>query len=325
MSRVRPALTRIFHGFLRRAPMGEDGMARIAARQIYILPTPNGLLYASSAFAMLVGSLNYQNNLGLLIAFFLTAVGLLAMHHCWYNLLGLAITVRPGPAVFAGTAAQFEVTLRNERAGARYDLRVTGGLDPAKSVFLDAGDQQVVAFGLAARRRGLLRLAQVEVATRHPMHLFRAWCYAQSEACCLVYPRPAPTAPPPVSAAGDARRPAQRGGEGVDDYLGSRAYRIGDSPRRLDWKVLARERGLVVKEFGGEEGLEVWIDWANLAAPDLEGRISLLTRQCLDAAQSSLRFGLRLPGVELGLATGEAHLQRCLRELALYGDGPRRP
>ena len=322
MSRLRPALTRVFQGLLRRAPLGEDGIARIAARQIYILPTPNGLLYAVSVFVMLIGSLNYQNNLGLLIAFFLTSVGLVAMHHCWYNLLGLEVAVRPGPSVFAGTAAQFEVTLRNGRAGPRYDLRVTGGLDPVKPVFLDAKDQQVVALGHTAPRRGWLRLSQVEIATRHPMHLFRAWCYAETDACCLIYPRPAATAPPPMPAAGDARRPAQRGGEGLDDYLGSRAYHAGDSPGRLDWKAFARERGLIVKEFGGDEGLDLWVDWVVVAEPDLEERISLLTRQVLDAVQSNLRFGMRLPGIELGLAQGEAHGQRCLRELALFNHAP---
>lgn len=297
-------------------------MARIAARQIYILPTPNGLLYAVSVFVMLIGSLNYQNNLGLLIAFFLTSVGLVAMHHCWYNLLGLEVAVRPGPSMFAGTAAQFEVTLRNVRTGPRYDLRVSGGLDPIKPVFLDAQDQQVVALGQTAPRRGWLRLGQVEIATRHPMHLFRAWCYAETDARCLVYPSPAPTAPPPTPAAGDARRPAQHGGEGVDDYVGGRAYHAGDSPRRLDWKAFARERGLIVKEFGGDEGLDVWIDWDRAAVADLEDRISRLTRQVLDAAQANLRFGLRLPGIELGLAKGEAHGQRCLRELALFSQDP---
>ena len=322
MSGFHSALMRVFQGFLRRAPLGEDGVARIAARQIYILPTPNGLLYAVSVFVMLLGSLNYQNNLGLLIAFFLTSVGLVAMHHCWYNLLGLEVSVRPGPNVFAGAVAPFEVTLRNARAGPRYDLRATGGLDPVKPVFLDAKDQQVVALGQRAPRRGWLRLGQVEIATRHPMHLFRAWCYAETDARCLVYPRAAATAPPPMPAAGDARRPAQRGGEGVDDYVGSRAYHAGDSPGRLDWKAFARERGLIVKEFGGDEGLDVWVDWDAVVVANLEERLSRLTRQVLDAGQANLRFGLRLPGIELGLATGEAHGQRCLRELALFNQAP---
>jgi len=318
---VRAALRRRFSTLLRRAPVGSDGSARIAARQIYILPTPTGLWYAAAVFLMLLGSLNYQNNLGLLFAFFLASAGLVAMHHCWYNLLGLAIGARPGPPVFAGNPTWFEVTLGNERAGPRFDLRLVSGLDPGPAVFLDGHEQRVVVLGRPTLLRGRWCLGELAVETRHPMHLFRAWCYAQSEATCLVYPRPAATAPPPAPDEGRARRPLRHGGEGSDDYQGSRPYRHGDSPRHLDWKAFARERGLVVKQFGAEEGSDAWIDWARVGAPDPEERISVLTRQVLDAAQSNLRFGLRLPGVELGLDRGELQLERCLRTLALFDQG----
>jgi uncharacterized protein (DUF58 family) len=316
--RPRPDLRRFFEGLLRKAPVGDDGVAKIAARQIYILPTPTGLLYGAAVFAMLLGSLNYQNNLGLLFAFFLTAIGLLAMHHCWFNLLGLHIQARSGPPVFAGTPAQFEVILRNERAGRRFDLGLAGGLDPTTSVCLEAHDQQVLILARPTEHRGLLPLPQVEVVTRHPMHLFRAWCYAQTQALTLVYPRPAPAAPPPVPDQGTGQRPAQAGGEGSNDYLGPRAYRQGDPPRHLDWKALARERGLVVKQFGGEEGLDVWIDWSRVGVQDPEERLGVLARQLLDAAQASQRFGLRLPGQTLDLNRGEPHLHACLQALALY-------
>jgi len=318
---LRSAVKRIFNGLLRRAPMDKDGVARIAARQIYILPTSIGMLYATTVFVMLLGSLNYQNNIGLLFAFFMASVGLVAMHHCWYNLLGLAISVRSGPAVFDGAAALFEVTLSNERSHARFDLRLKGGLDASTPVALDAHDQRGIAFAQPTSRRGLLWLTDLEVETRHPMHLFRAWCYARGQASVLVYPRPAVAAPPPVQSSGDTHRPAARTGEGADDYIGSREYRSGDSTRHLDWKAFARERGLVVKQFGGDDGLEVWIDWRALSTPDPEERIRLLTRQVLDAGAANLRFGMRLPGTEIGLASGADQMQHCLRELALFDDG----
>lgn len=305
--------------------MDQDGVARIRARQIYILPTRMGMLYGTTVIVMLLGSLNYQNNIGLLFAFFMASVGLVAMHHCWYNLLGLAISMRSGPPVFDGDAALFEITLSNERAGSRYDLRLNGGLDVSTPVYLDAHDQRGIAFAQPTNRRGLLRLTDIEVETRHPMHLFRAWCYARGQASVLVYPGPAVAAPPPVTDSGDTHRPAARTGDGADDYIGSREYRRGDSTRHLDWKAFARERGLVVKQFVGDDGLEVWIDWTALRTPDPEERIRLLTRQVLDADAANLKFGMRLPGIEIGLASGADQLQRCLRELALFDDGQTEP
>ncbi len=322
---LRSAVKRMFQGLMRRAPMDKDGVARIAAKQIYILPTRIGMLYGTTVIVMLLGSLNYQNNIGLLFAFFMASVGLVAMHHCWYNLLGLAISMRSGPAVFDGDAALFEVTLSNERAGSRYDLRLSGGLDASTPVYLDAHDQRGISFAQPTSRRGLLWLKDIEIETRHPMHLFRAWCYARGQASVLVYPRPAVAAPPPVTNSGDTHRPAARTGDGADDYIGNREYRRGDSTRHLDWKAFARERGLVVKQFGGDDGVEVWIDWTALRTPDPEERIRLLTRQVLDADAANLRFGMRLPGIEIGLAGGPDQMQRCLRELALFNDGQTEP
>lgn len=306
---------------LRRVPCGADGVARVGRRQVYILPTRAGVLFGSVVLVMLLGSLNYQNNLGLLFGFFLAAVGLVAMHHCWANLLGLEVQARAGPPVFAGAPAPFEVTLRNTRGRPRYDLRIATGIGDVAPRHIPGGDQRTLVIQAPTRRRGMLPLPEVEIETRHPMGLFRAWCIAHTRASALVFPAPARHAPPPAVAAGDTRKPRGESGEGADDYLGPREYRAGDSMRHLDWKVLARERGLVVKQFGGDRGQEVWIDWGALSAGDPEVRIALLTRQTMDAAEADQRFGLRLPGVEEPLGHGEAHLRRCLTRLALYQHG----
>nr|WP_242482253.1 DUF58 domain-containing protein [Thiocystis violacea] len=305
---------------LRRVPMGPDGVARVGARQIYILPTAAGMTYGAVMLVMLLGSLNYQNNLGLLFTFFLASVGVIAMHHAWLNLLGLAVQARGGPAVFAGETATFEVTLRAEGRRMRHDIHVRKAQDTPPPLFVPANDQGSLGLAVPALRRGLLRLGSITLETRHPMRLFRAWCYVDAAATTLVYPAPAAHAPEPSPDAGDNRRPHKHSGEGAEDYLGSRRYRPGDSPKHIDWKAFARERGLLVKEFGGEQGQEVWIDWSGLRATDTETRLSLMSRQILDASEAGLRFGLRLPDGTEPLAQGAAHAQRCLTRLALFHD-----
>ena len=71
---------------------GRDAETVVLRRgRIYILPTQLGVAYAAMVFAMLVGGLNYGNNLGLAFAFLLAGVGLTAMHHCHGTLEGLAL------------------------------------------------------------------------------------------------------------------------------------------------------------------------------------------------------------------------------------------
>lgn len=306
---------------LRRVPTGADGVARVGARQIYILPTKAGMTYGAVMIVMLLGSLNYQNNLGLLFTFFLIAVGLIVMHHAWLNLLGVVVQVRGGPAVFAGERAAFEVSLRAGARRSRHDIHVRKDQDGPHPVDIPAGDQRMVKLAVTASQRGLLRLESLMLETRHPMHLFRAWCYVRVDAATLIYPMPATRAPEPGHDTGDDRRPQRAQGDGAEDYIGSRSYRHGDSPRHIDWKAFARERGLLVKEYGGEQGQEVWIDWSRFQGVDPETRLGLMTRQVLDASDAEVRFGLRLPDGTEQPALGGAHGQRCLTRLALFEHG----
>lgn len=310
-----------FRALLRRSPIGPDGMARVRPREIYILPTGTGITYGLVTLATLIGSLNYQNNLGLLFTFFGASVGLVAMHHCWFNLLGLAVRARPGEPVLAGDPAALEVVLDNARRWERHDLAVTAGGAWSGAASVPARDRKAVTLSVATSRRGLLPVLEVQVETRYPMGLFRAWCLARSDAAVLVYPRPAASAPTPTGEGGDLGQPASAGREGNEDFLGTRGYRAGDSPRQLDWKAWARERGLVTKEFGGSDGAEVWLDWWQLPGRDTESRIQVLARQVVDCSAAGLRFGLRLPGREISPASGQPQAHRCLSALALYPHG----
>lgn len=318
---ARSLARRRFDAWLRRAPCDGQGVARVSARQIYILPTTMGLMLGLVLTLMLLGSLNYQNNLGLLFTFLFVAVALVAMHHTWFALLGLRVQVRGGAPVFAGQRASFAVDLHNDRRGPRGDLVVRAGGEEHPPVFLPGLDLARVQVGLPSRRRGWLDLPEVRIDTRYPLGLFRAWCYARTQARVLVYPSPAARAPDLPLA--PARRLGPEGGlgEGAGDFVGSRGYRPGDPPRHLDWKALARGRGLVLKQFGGDQAVEVWLDLRHLEGGNLEMRLGLLCRQVLDAAGQGLAFGLRLPGLEVPLGEGEDHKHRCLAALATFGHG----
>ncbi len=318
---VQSVARRRFDAWLRRAPCDGQGVARIAARQIYILPTGMGVALGLVLTLMLLGSLNYQNNLGLLFTFLFASVALVAMHHTWFALLGLNVHARGGAAVFAGQRASFAVDLRNDHRGPRGDLVVRAGGEDHPPVFIPGRDLARVQVGLPTSRRGWLSLPEVRIHTRYPLGLFRAWCYARTDARVLVYPSPAARAPELPLA--PARRLGPEGGlgEGAGDFVGSRPYRPGDPPRHLDWKALARGRGLVLKQFGGDQAVEVWLDLRRIEGGGLETRLEQLCRQVLDAAEQGLAFGLRLPGMEVPLGESEGHKHRCLAALATFGRG----
>jgi uncharacterized protein (DUF58 family) len=318
---LRRRLTVSLASLARQAPLDADGLAQIGRRHIYILPTGVGLAFGSVLALMLIGSLNYQNNLGLLFTFLMGSVALVAMHHSWFDLLGLRVLVRGGVPVFAGQHADFSVWLTDDRNRPRGGVAVRIGQRASPPADIPGGGEVAIRVRVPTRQRGHQSVHRVQLETRYPLGLFRAWSYARADARVTVYPQPARRAPDPPLAA--AYRPNTQGdrGVGADDFVGFRDYRVGDSLRHLDWKALARERGLVVKQFGGDRAEEVWLDWKRLPPIGVEERVSLLCRQVLDAAESGLSYGLRLPGATIAMGHGELHKHHCLAALATFDHG----
>ncbi|TAK51377.1 MAG: DUF58 domain-containing protein [Gammaproteobacteria bacterium] len=300
--------------WIRRRQGPDRGPVCLHRSRIYILPTGLGLAFAAMLLAMLLGALNYGNNLGLGLVFLLAALALVAMQACHRNLESVTVSEAGTEPPFAGGEAIFRVTLTNPSNAARHDLALaTPALEEAP-VSLPATGEAIVALRLPARRRGLVRLDRIEIATRHPFGLFRAWAVVHPQLHCLVYPRPVDRAPfPPPTPGGAAGGRASRG---VEDFAGLKDYHPGDPPRHIAWKAHARGGELLVKEFSGTTAPEPVFDLDATTGADLEERLATIARWILDADAAGQVFGLRLPGLEIPPQPGPRQRQRCLAALA---------
>ena len=124
---IRNALRARSNEWILKRQGTDDSSVLLHRRRIYILPTRAGLLFAAVVLMLLIGSLNYANNMGFALTFLLTAVGLVAMHHCHGNLAGLSISFKQAKPVFAGDKAQFEFILDNNDALSR--SQISAGLE----------------------------------------------------------------------------------------------------------------------------------------------------------------------------------------------------
>lgn len=288
--------------------------------RIYILPTRLGVAFGAMLFAMLLGSLNYGNNLGLALTFLLAALGVVAMHACHRNLE--ALIARPGGTEppFAGDDAVFRIALVNPGGTARIDVEAVATGRPGAPASVAAGGESTLGIRVPTRRRGQVVLDRVEIATRFPYGLFRAWAVLHPALPCLVYPRPARGAPPPPRGSGATGGGLVRRGD--DDFAGLKDYHAGDPPRHIAWKAYARADELLVKEFSGEaEALPIF-DLADAAGANLEEKLSILARWVVDAHARGVTFGLRLPDAEFPPEPGEAQRRRCLAALARFEAPP---
>lgn len=299
----------------------EAGAIVLAQRRVFILPTRLGVLFALLLLMMLLGAINYTLSLGFVLTFLLVALAFNAMFYTFRNLVRLRVSAGRSEPVFAGEAAQFTLHLANTSRHHRFAIGLSrerrgGSADAYADV--PAGAATQLRTSLPTQHRGAMRPGRLTLYTEFPLGLYHAWSYVNPDVTCIVYPRPAP-AGLPMPAAEATRGSGTSHGTGHDDFAGLRAYHPGDPPRHVAWKAAARGQGLLTKQFSGEAAREMWLSWDDLPPRmAVEEKLSCLTRWVLDAHAQNLSYGLRLPGVELAMAGGEAQRGRCLEALALF-------
>ena len=301
----------------------ESGAVVLVQRRVFILPTRHGVIFALVLLMMLLGAINYTLSLGFVLTFLLVALAFNAMLYTFRNMVRLSVTAGQAPPVFAGDTARFTLHLANPAAYPRYAIGLTRhrrARNDEPRVFTDvpAGVAASIHVDVPTTQRGALRPGRLTLYTQYPLGLYHAWSYVNPDVTCIVYPRPAPPGLP-LPVAESASGSGQSRGAGQDDFAGLRSYHTGDPPRHVAWKAAARGQGLLTKQFSGEAARDVWLSWDQLPPRmDPEEKLSRLTRWVLDASAQNLSYGLRLPGVELPIASGDAHRGRCLENLALF-------
>ncbi len=293
------------------------GHASIGPRKIYILPTRYGWIFAALLFLMLLGAVNYGNNPAHLLTFLLAGLAANAIYQTWRNLRGLELRMLGAPPVFAGRPASYRLQLRpgdRERPAIQF-----GFVDGAQGVVdLDDGrGDKDVQLPLGALPRGHFEPGRLVVSTRYPLGLFCAWCYVDNDIGVVVYPSPGARWQAPGATEENANE--GRSGTGDDDFNGLRPYQPGDQSSRIDWKSLARDRGLHTRQFCGATEAPCWLDWEDAPGADVEQKLSALSRAVIDADAAGHDFGLRLPGAIVEPDRGARQRHRCLRQLAHHG------
>ncbi|WP_457675139.1 DUF58 domain-containing protein [Thiolapillus sp.] len=298
-----------------------QGEAVVDGRRIYILPTRYGMVFGVLLVTLLIASINYANNPAFILTFLLTGIFVQAIFHTWRNLLHLHLRPLYADRVFAGETTFFHFRLRGAGDRAHYSLQF--GFREQAPVLADcpASGETEIQVPFQTRHRGLLHPGRLIVETRFPLGLLRAWCYVETDMEAIIWPRflDAPAEQGEAANAGSADGDR---GRGTDDFTGYRGYHPGDSLAHVCWKALAGEKGLLVKQFGGDRVKQIWLDFDALDETSAEIRLGRLAGAIRALASQPVHYGLRLGEREIPPDKGEDHYRKCLDALALYGGSP---
>jgi uncharacterized protein (DUF58 family) len=308
-----------------RPPKPEIGPIRLNARRLYILPTRAGLVFGLLLLGLLVGAINYGLSLAYLFTFWFAGLGVTGMLHTQRNLSGLLLRAKASAPVFAGENARFLVEADNPTTLQRYRVGLTHPLGDSEECEIPARGKADLPLSLAQTQRGWHALGRFSVYSRYPFGLFRCWTVLDlispdsTPLGVLVYPAPAREAIS-LPASDIADQNDEFNLSDGDDFAGLRSYQAGDPPRRIAWKAAARSEHLLTKQFCGQRGSKLSLDWLRTPEKETEARLSRLTRWALDAHAAGLAFQLTLPGRTIVMGSGEAHLRQCLEALARFGE-----
>jgi len=271
-------------------------------------------------FAMLMGSINYNNNLGFLLVFLLGSITLISIIHTYRNLLGLTFLSASASPVFAGRTGRFRLMLRSGPV-ARRNMGIRIDQQPETMESMDAKLEKDVEVPFDAATRGIFTPDRITVWSRYPLGLFRTWAVIKPDISCVVYPRPL------SGRMGFSADDGQVGAEndadgrrsGVDDFAGLKAYQPGDPMGRVSWKSISRGLGMFTKDFTGSAGNRmVMLDYDAVKTSDTEEKLSRLCDMVLKAHSMNMAYGLRLPGRTIAPEKGEQHKHLCLKALAVF-------
>lgn len=206
------------------------------------------------------------------------------------------------------------------------ELRERGGdvAGRAYLLFLGAGEAQEVSYLFTPQRRGRLRFAGLEVATRSPFGLFEKSRPIDAAAELIVYPRSVPVRPGTSRATGrEGERPQGRAGHGLEVH-GLRDHRPGDDARSIHWRSSARAGKPIAVEREEERRRRVCVvlDHRALGGAALEDAVEQAAALFTRALEEGAEAGLALCGRTIAPGSGAQHATAVLTALALVERAP---
>jgi uncharacterized protein (DUF58 family) len=223
----------------------------------------------------------------------------------WWNLRNLQAVRRLPPDLFADRDAPGALVVRGRGA----DLHIEEADGSAAVAVSRAEGEEEVPVRWAFSQRGLHHLGGLLVRSEHPFGWI-AWSKALDERAEIVV---WPAVGRPSGRRGELPVPSPED----EDFVGLRAYRVGDPPRSIHWRTTARAGVPMVALRRGESPAPRWIRVELRAGRPGERELCDAAADVLDAADDGRPVGMILGDDRIEPGLGRGHVRRLLDALAM--------
>lgn len=314
---------------------------------IFIFPAKFGLLFLFLCALLFLLGTNYQNNLMLLLCYFLLGMFLVNLLASYINFARINIQIGKCPEVFVEdnlyvplwlNADNQHNPLPNGLLNFKFQInkssQYTGKTSNTLNLQVDVDHlSNPVNLSYRCLTRGELTLPRITVESFYPLGLYRCWTHLAFSQQITVFPKPIPCA---INLLVNSQANTKKNGDlsnpmsGHDDFSHLKPYQVGQPLRHVAWKQLAKGRGMVSKHFSSVANQIGWLvlssEFKNSSIiglneqqqQKLEIALSHLCYQVLELSRTDQIFGLDLGAQCIAPNAGSAHRIACLTALAVF-------
>ena len=271
-----------------------------SARQAIALPTASGILFFALVVVLLLGAINFQSNLGFLMAFALLVVGFIALVFLGFNFHQVSLLLADDVYCEEGREPELTVSVQSKSPSQQIQLGIE---DRAVVCDIELNSQRI-QMRFNPRTRGVSPMPLIEIGSTFPFGWAFLRCRWQTSKKLIIYPRPIKS----------IEQHKQLRPEGRDQ-IHVRDYRPGDRMASIAWKKIRRlESPVVIDVEGASRPFD--FSYRDFDTVDFETALSYLTWEILRCAEQGDSWSLELPHATLSAGNGSGHLQQSLRMLA---------
>lgn len=277
---------------------------QVSVRRLIALPTKSGWMFAALVALLLIGAINFQNNLGFLMAFGLITLGFLSLLRSGINLSNIQLQIDPPQPIQANSDnARLAVTVRSHQPLEGLLFRPKWPSAKTKTI-VRCDRVSHVSLPVPPLLRGIHKLPDIEFGSMYPL----GWVILRGRWRPLmeltVYPIPV-----------EPRTEMIHRQRGNQSDLMVREYQRGDRPAQIAWKKSKSVHHLVTVTPDSIDQ-HAHVSDASYRRVSKEMMLSYLTWEILEHFKNKQPWSFEFQGTLLDSASSTIHRDQCLRMLA---------
>ena len=291
---------------------------------IYILPTMTGFIFLLSSTLMIMIGSAYENNWVNIIAFFLLSLILISMVQTHNLLRGLKVESVEVQNGFAGGSFFSHLLLIEPQKYKSVQFRLKKFKEKERHKYPEVeGPWSEVQY--VSPRRGYYSSQELQLETRAPLGLFRAWSPRKVSYSFWIYPeakghRPLPHFSEAMIEEGEHATHLQGPLSGAEDFHELRKYRSGDPWGHIHWKRQAKTGQLTTKVFESLQSPLLILKDHLLEDLPFEDKVSQMCSWVLQAKAAQVVFEVHWRNKILGPGQGDFFTESVLKFLSEVKD-----